>query len=157
MKTAVVFYSFSGNTNRVAHLIIDVLKSKGEEAIPIRIRPVKEEKNFLKQCIDAFFGKTPELYETLLDLKEYDRVILGSPVWAFKPAPAINTYLSKCSALGGKEVICFATYGSGAGKDKMLDNMKKTLQEKGANVKKTISFQQAENQDVCRKKIEEIL
>ncbi len=108
MKSAVIYYSYSGNTHRVAQLIIDLLKNKGEEAIPIRIRPLKEEASFIVQCIEAFLGKKPKLYRTLLDLKDFDRVIMGSPAWAFKPAPAINSYLNECSSLDGKTaILCY--------------------------------------------------
>ena len=153
MKTAVVYYSYTGNTHRVAQLIIGVLKSRGEEAIPVRIRPLKEETNFLKQCKDSFFRKKPELYKTLLELKNYDRVILGSPVWAFNVAPALNTYLDKCTSLEGKEAICFATYGSGAGKKKALGTLKKSLKIKGVKVVGEISFQQNERLEVSKRKI----
>jgi len=157
MKTAIIFYSFSGNTNRVAHLITDILKNKGEEAVPIRIRPLKEETTFIGQCKEAFLGRKPELYKTLLDLKDFDRVIIGSPVWAFKPAPAVNTYLDKCSALDGKNAICFVTYGSGAGKEKALQVIKAGLEKKGARVNSTLSFQQAENPKSARQKLEKVL
>ncbi|MFC1576539.1 flavodoxin family protein [Candidatus Omnitrophota bacterium] len=157
MRTAVIFYSFSGNTNRVAHLMVEMLKNKGEEVIPIRIRPVKEQTNFALQCKDAFLGKKPELYRTMLDLNNFDRVIFGSPVWAFKPVPAINTYMDKCSSLTGKTAICFVTYGSGAGKDKCLEKMKQQLEAKGAEVTEMLSFQQAESPKSCREKLTKVL
>lgn len=157
MKSVVVYYSFTGNTDRLAKLIIDILNKRGEEAIQVRIRPLKEEKNFLAQCRDAFLARKPELYKTLLDLGEFDKVFLGSPVWAFKPAPAVNTYLEECGSLNGKTAICFVTYGSGTGKDKALDAMKKRLEAKGAHVTEKISFQQTEKADSCRKKLERIL
>jgi len=37
-------------------------------------------------------------------------VILGTPVWAGKPSPAINTYL-KMNNLSGKKVAAFFTKG----------------------------------------------
>ena len=157
MKTAVIYYSFTGNTHRVAQVIIDILKNKGEEAIPVRIRPLKEVTSFLGQCKEAFLAKKPELYRTILDLKDFDRIILGSPVWAFKPAPAINTYLNKCSSLESKEAICFVTYGSGAGKQKALLIMKKGLLAKGARVTGTMSFRQGEDARVCKEKAQKIL
>ena len=156
MKTIVIYYSYSGNTHRVVQLIVNVLKNKGEEAIPVRIRPLTEVTTFLGQCREAFLGKKPELYRTLLDLKDFDRIILGSPVWAFKPAPAINTYLDKCSSLQGKEAIAFVTYGSGVGKDKTLQAMKKSLEKKGAHVATTISFQQSESPAKCRERLVKI-
>jgi len=157
MRTAIVYYSFTGNTNRTAHIIADMLRYRGEDVVPIRIRPLKEEKHFLAQCRDAFMGKKPELYKTLLDLNGFDKVIFGSPVWAFKPAPAINAYIDKCSSLEGKKAVCFVTYGSGAGKDKTLENMKKALQAKGANVIQTVSFQQTESPASSREKLDKIL
>lgn len=157
MKSAVIYYSFTGNTHRVAELFVNILKNKGEEAVPVRIRPLKEETSFLGQCKEAFLGNKPELYRTLLDLKEFDRIILGSPVWAFKPAPAINTYIDKCSSLEGKEAICFVTYGSGAGKGKALTIMKKGLEGKGARVVGEISFQQGEGNEKCRGKLSRLL
>ena len=157
MKSAVVYYSFSGNTHRVAQDIIDILKQKGEEVTPVRIRPLKEETLFLKQCSEAFLAKKPELYNTLLDLRVFDRLIIGSPVWALKPAPAINTYLDKCSSLSGKEALCFVTYGSGLGKDRALEVMKKRLEAKGAKVKNTVSVQQAESAEKYGARLAEIL
>ncbi len=157
MKTAIIYYSFSGNTHRVAQIIADILKQKGEDVTPVRIRPLKEPTNFVVQCKEAFLGKKPELYKTLLDLGDFDKVILGSPVWAFKPAPAVNTYLSQCSTLSGKEALCFVTYGSGAGKEKTLESMKSGLEKKGARVVAKISFQQSESKEECRRKVAQIL
>ena len=157
MKTAVIYYSFTGNTHRVAQVIIDILKNKGEEAIAVRIRPLKEVTSFLGQCKEAFFAKKPELYKTLLDLGDFDRVILGSPVWAFRPAPAINSYLEKCSSLEGKEAISFVTYGSGAGKGRALGIMKRGLEAKGARIAGTMSFQQGEGVEKCKEKLSNML
>ena len=157
MKTAIVYYSFTGNTHRLAQIIGDIIKNKGEEIVPVRIRPLKEETNFLKQCKDAFLNKKPKLYKTLLDLKYFDRIIIGSPVWAFKPAPAINTYLEQCQFLEGKKVICFVTYGSGTGKDKALQAMKKLVAHKGGQVIGSCAFQQAEKLEQCVEKLSKIL
>ena len=157
MKNAIVYYSFSGNTHRIAQVIADILKDKGEEAIPVRIRPLKEEKSFLAQCKEAFFGKKPDLYNTLLDLGQFDRIILGSPVWAFKLTPAINTYMDRCSSLEGKSAVCFVTYGSGVGKDKAIEIMQKALEKKGARVTGKVSIQQAETRESAKKKLMEVL
>ncbi len=157
MKSAIIYYSFTGNTHRIACLFADILKNKGEEAVLVKIRPLKEETTFLRQCKEAFLSKKPELYRTLLDLKDFDRVIIGSPVWAFKPAPAINTYIEQCGSLQGKTAICFVTYGSVIGKDRALEIMKKTLVAKRARIAGTVSFQQSENEKQCRKKLSEML
>ena len=157
MKSAIVYYSYTGNTHRVAQFISDILKDRGEEVIPVRIRPLKEEAGFLAQCRDAFFGKKPELYRTLLDLRDFERIIIGSPVWAFKPAPAINAYLDKCGSLEGKKAACFVTYGSGVGKEKALRIMENSLRAKGAEVTAGVSLQQGENEKSCRDKLVRLL
>ena len=157
MKSAIIYYSFTGNTHRIACLFADILKNKDEETVLVRIRPLKEETTFLGQCKEAFLKKKPELYRTLLDLKDFDRVIIGSPVWAFNPAPAINTYIEQCGSLQGKTAICFVTYGSGIGKNRALEIMKKTLVAKGARIAGTVSFQQSGNEKQCRKKLSEML
>jgi len=156
MKTAIVYYSYSGNTDRVAGLIAGILRKKGDDVTPVRIRPLKETRNFLAQCKEAFLSGKPELYRTLLDLKDFDRIVLGSPVWAFNPAPAINTYIERCGSLEGKEVFLYVTYGSGTGKDRALDAMRKGLEARGARVAGTFSFQQAEGLESCRRKIREV-
>jgi flavodoxin len=157
MKTAVIYYSYTGNTHRVAQLIAGILREKGDDVIPIRIRPLKEEANFLIQCLQAFFTGKPELYRTLLDLKDFDRIFIGSPVWAFKPAPAINTFLDKCSSLEGKEAVAFVTFGTGIGVAGTLKFMEKGFETKGARSVKTISFRADEPTGRCREKVEKLL
>jgi len=157
MRIAVVYYSFTGNTHRVGQLIVGVLKSKGDDGIPVRIRPLKEEASFIKQAKDSLLSKKPEIYRTLLDLKDYDKIIIGSPVWAFNIAPAINTYLEKCSSIEGKDAICFVTYGSGVGKERAIRIMKDKLTQKGAKVIGELFFQQNEGLESCRDKLEKIL
>lgn len=157
MKSVIVYYSYSGNTHRAAQALSEALREKGDEVRPVRIRPLKEDKNFLTQCVSSFFRKKPELYKTLLDLGDFDRVIIGSPVWAFKPAPPVNTYLSNIGSLEGKEAISFVTYGSGTGKDKALKALKSALEKKGAKSVKTISFQQDQPAQDCKNEFLKLL
>ena len=159
MRTAIVYYSHTrtGNTHRIARLAAETLRREGEKVIPVRIRPLKEAANFFTQCAEAFFSKKPKLYRTLLDLKDFDRIIIGSPVWAFKPAPAINTFLAECGTLEGKEVICFVTYASGAGKQNALDILKKKLTTKGARITQTAFFRGDETSGECREKWSNLL
>ena len=142
MRSIVVYYSYSGNTHKVAQGLVGALKSRGEEVTPVRIRPLKEDRNLVIQILNTILGKKPELYRTLLDLSGFDRIIVGCPVWAFTPTPAINTYLDKCASLGGKKAVAFVTHKIGLGSKQTLSAMKKRLELKGAKSVKTISFQQ---------------
>lgn len=157
MKSIIIYYSYTGNTHRVAELIVDTLKDKNEEARPVRIRPLKEETNFFAQCIGSFLAKKPQLYRTLLDLRDFDRIIIGSPVWAFKPAPAINTFLDKCNSLAGKDTLCFVTCKGFIGRSATLNFMKRALEAKGVRSVKTVSFQDHEPAEGSREKLLKLL
>ncbi len=59
----------------------------------------------------------------------------------------MNTYLDRCSGIEGKEIILFATCGSGAGKERCLDYMQGLLAQKGALVFKRLTIQQRKVRD----------
>jgi NAD(P)H-dependent FMN reductase len=146
MKSIIVFYSYSGNTRKVADFLSEYLKQKFEVEI-IEIKALDESASFFGQCQRAFWHKKAEIEQVNFDLKGYDLICIGTPVWAFAPAPAINTYLDKCSGLEAKEVILFTTYGSGTGNGRCLNYMQKILSQKGARVFKRFSLQQFKAKD----------
>lgn len=132
MKALITYYSFSGNTDKVANLFADVLRKRGEVVLQ-RLNPADEIKSFPMQCKAAFTGKRAILEGNVqFDLGQYDLLLIGSPVWAFAPTPPINTYLDKLSGLSGKRAIILLTSGSGAGVGRCFKNIRKTLESKGA-------------------------
>ena len=132
MKVAVVFYSFSDNTKKACLFLKDKLPGKEIELINLKLQ--KKETSFIKQCHQAFTKKTPELLETNYNLEGYDFLIFSSPVWAFTFAPALRTYLEKAIGIVGKKTACFLTYGSGAGKQKALNELVNILKNKDARI-----------------------
>ena len=50
----------------------------------------------------------PEIKDININLDNYDEIILGTPVWCYRPSPAIRLFLTKYD-LSGKTVIPFAT------------------------------------------------
>ena len=133
MKTLITYYSFSGNTDKVANIFADVLRKTGEVVLQ-RLKPVDEIKKFALQCKAAFMGKRVDLKgDVQFDLGQYDMLLIGSPVWAFAPTPSISTYLDKLSGLNGKRVIILLTSGSGTGVNRCFKNIRKALDGKGAS------------------------
>jgi len=133
MKTLITYYSFSGNTDKVVNLFADVLKKRGEVVLH-RLKPADEIKNFALQCRAAFMGKRAALEgDVQYDIGQYDLLLIGSPVWAFAPTPAMNTYLDKLSGLDGKRAIMLLTSGSGTGVNRCFKNIRKALESKGAS------------------------
>jgi len=114
MKTLITYYSYSGITERVIAIFKEALEKKSELKIQ-RLRPKEEITSFFAQCMAARFKKRCEIEEALFDASSFDTIIIGLPVWAFSPTPAINTYLDKVTGLNNKKLIVLLTSGSGAG------------------------------------------
>ena len=139
MKTLMVYYSYSGMTEKVAKIYASELSKAGDVTIQ-KLKPKQEITTFLGQCRAAFSKKRAELEgNVIFDAKGYDLVIIGSPVWAFAPVPAMNTYLDKLSGLEDKKVIILLTSGSGAGVGNCFNVIKKILEEKKAAKVDTIN------------------
>ena len=127
MKTLIVYYSLEGNTEYAAGRIAEALK-----ADTLRLRPKKAyaDKGFAKFFWggkSAVMAEKPELEAYDIDLSEYDRVILGFPVWASNFTPPIRTFLSRhMSEIKGKQVAAFACQ-SGGGAEKALAKLQKFM------------------------------
>ncbi len=133
MKSLIVYYSFSGNTDHVAKLFAAELKKKGEADVQ-RLMPKDEVSDFLGQCRAARAHKRADLGGKVdYDASPYDLIVLGSPVWAFAPVPAMNSFLDDLSGLNGKRVIVLLTSGSGLGVKHCFKSIRRILENKGAS------------------------
>ena len=141
MKAIIIYYSYSGNTKKVAEALVGYLKEKSGVEI-IRLEALDESNSFFAQCNRAFWHRRAQISKVKYDLSGYDLICLGSPVWAFGPAPAINTYLDNCFGLEGKNIILFTTYGSGTGNGRCINYMREILTKKGAKNFRRFSVQQ---------------
>ena len=146
MKVGIVFYSYSGNTRRVAEIFRDEL-AKSNQVDLLEIKALDESRNFFMQCLRARRKTRAKIEDIKFDLSDYDLVMFGTPVWAFEPAPALWTYFDKCSGIKDKKTVLFITYGSGSGKGHALAHMEKAVREKGAREVKNIQIQQFKVKD----------
>jgi len=139
MKFCIVYYSQTGSTKRVAHFLKSFLETLGNISVDnIEINTVDEALNFLSEGKNTVLGVKAEIKDTTFDLSEYDYICFGTPVWGFGPAPAMHTYLGKCSGIKDKNVVIFATYEDELGARGCVNTMKHTLRQKGA--KKFFNF-----------------
>lgn len=123
MKTAIVYYSLSGNTKLLAEQF--ALCTEGD------LFPLQTGKQYGDKGAGMFWsGKSallqekPALQVVLPDLSGYDRIFIGTPVWAWTYAPPVGS-LFAANAINGKEVVLFATHGGGPGK--VFERMEKQL------------------------------
>ena len=114
-KKLVVYFSYTGHTKMIVDKIKDKLDCdilKIETVVPystdydtvVNDEQNSERSNFL-----------PEIKDININLDNYDEIILGTPVWWYRPAPAIRSFLTKYD-LTGKTVIPFATNAGWLGK-----------------------------------------
>lgn len=108
MKKLIVYFSYTGNTKIIANKIkekldCDILEiktiipySKDYETV------VNDEQN------SESSNHLPEIEDINIDLSKYDEIILGTPVWWYRPVPAIRTFLTQNDLLG-KTIKPFAT------------------------------------------------
>lgn len=147
MKSIINYYSYSGNTDRVANIYSKILAHKGIADIQ-RLKPKNEVTSFLGQCMSARKSDRAELEGSVkYDVSEYDLIILGSPVWAFAPTPAMNTYLDRLSGLNGKRAIILLTSGSGLGVKACFRHIHNILENKGAARIDEINIPDRKNKD----------
>jgi flavodoxin len=158
MKSAIIFYSYSGNTAEVAKALADELNKQGSTDV-IRLEALDESNSFLGQCKRAFFKKGAQIKDTVLDLSSYSLICLGTPVWALGMAPALRTYIDRCKGAENKNLVLFTTFGSGTGNNKCLNEMQAILAQKGVKEFKRFSIQQfkVKDKDFVSKQITETL
>lgn len=108
-KILVVYYSLSGNTERVAKDIAECFGADTEKLIDKKNR--KGFFGFMGGGKDAMTKKLADIEPTKLDPSKYDIVVMGTPIWSWKMTPAIRTYITQ-NTDKFKEVAFFLTSGS---------------------------------------------
>ena len=130
MRTAIVYYSMSGNTKYVADKIADGIKDSGEVDIikiePKKAYPDKGARKFIWGGKSAVMGETPALQPYKFSIEKYDRIIFGTPVWASTFVPPLRTFINDNRDIKDKKIAVF-TCSSGGGADKAIDKMKKYI------------------------------
>lgn len=113
MRSIVIFYSRTGNTQLVAEEIATILSSD--------IKPLLDKKSrkgfwgYLLAGRDSMLKKQTEIENVSLNLADYDLIFLGCPNWAANVPPALRTFLNQVD-LANKKVVLFCTQdGMGAG------------------------------------------
>jgi len=104
MKTLVIYYTRTGNAKFIAETIAAELGADIEEVIDLKSRQGKF--GWLSAGRDAMGGKETEIDQTKRTPTDYDLIIIGQPIWAGSPTPAIRTYMSK-NDFSGKKVALF--------------------------------------------------
>ncbi len=106
MKSLVVYYTRTGKTKFVAETIAAQLSADIEEIVDLKKRGGTL--GWIAAGKDSSQEKETEIAPTKLSPSNYDLIIVSTPVWAWRPTPAIRTYI-KQNDLSGKKVALVLT------------------------------------------------
>ncbi len=114
-RKIIIYFTYTGNTKKIAEKIkeklnCDILEIK--TVIPYSKdydTVVNDEQN------SESSNHLPEIQNLNIDLSNYDEIILGTPVWWYRPVPAIRTFLTQ-NDLSGKIIKPYATNAGWLGK-----------------------------------------
>ncbi len=116
MRTLVIYYTRTGNAKFAAETIAAEIGADIEEVVDLKNRQGRLA--FLPNGRDAMQGKETQIAETKRTATDYDLVIIGQPVWAGSPTPAIRSYLNKNDLSGKKVALFFSDSGLGQAVEK---------------------------------------
>lgn len=138
MKTLTVYFSYTaGNTKRIAEKVRETV---GGDLVSLE--PVKPYSDNYDEVVkqgqeEVEHGYKPELKPLGVDLKEYDRIIVGTPTWWYRMAPAVLTFLSD-NDFKGKVVVPFMTNAGWPGS--VIKDMTTLAEKNGARVENAHEF-----------------
>jgi len=149
MKSLVVFYSRTGNTKFVAEEIAAELGADLEEIVDLKSRGGKI--GWISAGRDASGNRQTRIGETKRDPKDYDLVVVGTPVWAWSPSAAVRTYLAKHDFTEKNVALFFTLDNNPRG---AVEKTKKLLPN-SAIVGELVLAKPTENKEETSKKIAE--
>lgn len=133
-KKVIVYYSLTNHTKEAAEWIANKIGADLVRLELVKDLPEHQGKKYMIGGMQASMGMKPPIHKISADLSAYDEIILGTPVWASKCAPAINTFLED-KAVCAKVKSVF-TFSGGGDNDKCIKGLKKKL----PNLKNTVAL-----------------
>ncbi|RHS97665.1 flavodoxin [Firmicutes bacterium AM41-11] len=125
MKKAVVFYSLSGNTQAAAKEIAEGIGADLIELKLVKPFPTEKSKQLALGGMQAMFGMKPAIQELSKNIKEYDVLILGTPIWAGTIAAPVHSFLNKYQVLD--KIVAVFTFSGGGDNKRCIAKLSKRL------------------------------
>ena len=127
-KTLISYFSASGVTKNVAKKISEAISADIFEIEPVN-KYTDEDLDWTNKASRTTIemndkSSRPQIKNRINNIEEYDRVIIGFPVWWYTAPTIINTFIEE-NDLSGKDIYVFVTSG-GSGVEKSLDDLSKT-------------------------------
>jgi len=109
-KTLVAYYSRTGNTAVIARQIRRVQDATLFEIMTEMPYPEDYQETVAQARRETLADNLPPLGHFVADIKRYDTIYLGMPIWGMTAPPVIRSFL-RAHDLSGKVVLPFITHG----------------------------------------------
>jgi flavodoxin len=122
-RVLIVYYSLSGNTERVAKDLAAHLDADLQ-----RLHERTDRRGFrghLRAAYDSLSERPAILIHSARQAADYELTIVGTPIWTGKITPAARTYLE--SIRGRARNIAFFTTSGNTGIDKVVPTMQRLV------------------------------
>lgn len=122
MKILIVYFSWSGNTQRIAEIIHklvggEMLRLESQKPYPSTYKEtVQQAKTEIRE------NYKPPLKTKMENIRDYDLIFVGSPNWWGTIAPPVVSFLTQYD-LSGKTIVPFFSHGGG-GKQRMAETIR---------------------------------
>ncbi|MDH4184504.1 MAG: hypothetical protein OEV92_09800 [Nitrospinota bacterium] len=132
----VVFHSRSGATRAMASQIARRLEA---DMLPIKAKAYPEGFSGWQKAMEDSWNKKPSVIEPeKFDLRPYKLVLIGAPIWWYRPSPPVWTFVEK-NDFTGLAVVLFSTFNSGF-KQEEIEQFKKLVERQGGRFLDHISI-----------------
>lgn len=157
MKPVVIYYSLTGKTAVVATAAARILNAeikKIEEVHPYKSGPLV----YLFGGLAAAMGRGSRIKSLDFTPDRYDFIMVGSPVWAGRPVPAVNAFIASAD-FDGRDVVVFCTAaGDLKGTEVAIRTMTQKIEAKTGKVIGSFAIRTAKatEQELIEKTREEV-
>lgn len=155
IRACVVFYSYSGITRGVAE---GIRNASGCDLVDVKTKkPYCAFTAYTTGALRSRKMACDPIEPAEIDVSVYDLLIIGTPVWVGRPAPAINAAVRALKGCEGKMAVIFSTYSCDPGD--ALPILSKALADRGVRVMAEISLDAGDtkNPDAGGKLLRQIL
>jgi flavodoxin len=123
----VLYYSRSGKTEAMAR---EIARKFQADIVNIKAETYGQGvSGILKANRDAWNKRTAVIEPETIDISNYRLIFLGSPIWWYRPAPPLWTFVEK-NDFQGKVVVLFNTFNSRF-KPEEIQEFQKLVENKG--------------------------
>jgi flavodoxin len=128
-KTLVVVYSYTGHTRAVAN---EIMKHFQADIVHIKAKKYDGVGGSIKANKDAWNRvRTAGIKPETVDMSQYHLIFLGAPIWWYRPAVPLWTFVEK-NSFKNTSVVLFSTFNSRF-KDEYIDAFINLVKKKGGH------------------------